>query len=57
MNDDEKADCEQEFRAAPEADGIVWKAMQARFTPEAFAKIIYKWGESKQKAAMLLAHL
>ena len=45
-------DYEQEFGAVPRPGGIVWNAMQAKYTPEAFARIIYKWGESKGKAAM-----
>lgn len=36
----------------PRPGGIVWKAMQARLEPDAFARIIYQWGKRKGKVAV-----
>ena len=45
-------DLDGEFGAIPKPGGIVWNAMQAKYTPEAFARIIFTWGESKGRASM-----
>ena len=48
----DEVNMDEEFKGIPKQGGIVWNAMQAKYTPEAFAQIIFGWGESKGKASM-----